>query len=92
MYNHKMYEKGIKSSAIRELFEYGKLKKQELGEDKVFDFSIGNPNVKPPKCVNDSLIKLLENDAKEMEDRNNHIDTKRINTNLDIGWFDSYYK
>lgn len=62
MYNHKMYEKGIKSSAIRELFEYGKLKKQELGEDKVFDFSIGNPNVKPPKCVNDSLIKLLEND------------------------------
>ena len=39
-----------------------------------------------------NAVKLLENDAKELEDRNNHIDSKRINTNLDIGWFDSYYK
>lgn len=39
-----------------------------------------------------NAVKILENNAKEMEDRNNHIDTKRINTNLDIGWFDSYYK
>ncbi len=39
-----------------------------------------------------NAVKLLENDAKELEDRSNRIDTKRINTNLDIGWFDSYYK
>ena len=37
-------------------------------------------------------VKVLESDIEEFEDRNNHIDTKRINTNLDIGWFDSYYK
>lgn len=37
-------------------------------------------------------VKRLESDIEEFEDGNNHIDTKRINTNLDIGWFDSYYK
>ena len=39
-----------------------------------------------------NAVKLLENDAKELENINNRIDSKRINTNLDIGWFDSYYK
>ena len=37
-------------------------------------------------------VKLLEDDVEEFKNRNNHIDTKRINTNLDIGWFDNYYK
>lgn len=37
-------------------------------------------------------VKVLESDIEEFEDRNNRIDTKRINTNLDVGWFDSYYK
>lgn len=37
-------------------------------------------------------VKVLENDIEEFDDRNNRIDSKRINTNMDIGWFDSYYK
>lgn len=37
-------------------------------------------------------VKVLERDIEEFDDRNNCVDNKRINTNLDIGWFDSYYK
>ena len=37
-------------------------------------------------------VKVLEEGVKEIEDRDKHIDVKRINTNLDVGWFDSYYK
>ena len=57
----KMIALGNQSSAIRELFEYGKNRKLEIGEDKVFDFSIGNPNVPCPKVVTDKLIEILSN-------------------------------
>ena len=57
--NEKMYTLGAKSSVIREIFEYGKKRKAEIGEDKVFDFSLGNPNVPAPDAVNESLIKML---------------------------------
>ena len=61
MINQKSKELGNNPSVIRDLFEYGKLRKQEIGEENVFDFSIGNPNVPPPQCVTDSLINLLKN-------------------------------
>lgn len=60
MFNDKMYELGSKRSAIRELFEFGKMRKKEVGDDCVFDFSLGNPNVPAPKCVNDAVRTLLE--------------------------------
>ena len=46
-------------SAIRELYEYGKRRKAEIGEENVFDFSLGNPSVPAPKEVNEELIKLI---------------------------------
>lgn len=61
MVNKKALELGNKPSVIRDLFEYGRKRKQEIGEDNVFDFSIGNPSVPPPQCVTDALIKLLQN-------------------------------
>ena len=57
--NEKMYALGAKSSIIREIFEYGKKRKAEIGEKKVFDFSLGNPSVPAPDVVNDSLVKML---------------------------------
>ena len=54
-----MYALGAKRSVIRELFEYGKKRKAEIGADKVFDFSLGNPSVKPPKKVEETLKNLL---------------------------------
>lgn len=47
-------------SQIRELFEYGKKRKAEIGEENVYDFSLGNPSVPAPDAVKKTLIKLIE--------------------------------
>ena len=60
MINEKMRLLGANRSVIRELFEYGKKRKSEIGEEKVFDFSLGNPSVCAPKEVSENLIKLIE--------------------------------
>lgn len=54
-----MRELGARRSVIRELFEYGKKRKSEIGEERVFDFSLGNPSVPAPKEVSEGLIKLI---------------------------------
>lgn len=59
MLNLKNVQSGKVRSVIRELFEYGKARKAEIGEDKVFDFSLGNPSVPPPEKVKNELISLL---------------------------------
>ena len=59
MFNQKYVKLGSKLSAIRTLFEHGKKRKAEIGEDNVYDFSIGNPNAPAPDCVKDAIIDLL---------------------------------
>ena len=59
MINRQMYELGSKRSVIRELFEFGRQLKEERGESKVFDFSLGNPSVLPPDKVSSELLKLI---------------------------------
>lgn len=44
-----------KSSWIRKMFEEGTRLKAEHGADKVFDFSLGNPNLPPPEKFNEIL-------------------------------------
>lgn len=61
--NEKMYALGAKRSVIRELFEYGKARKAAVGEDKVYDFSLGNPSVPPPPAVKETLIRLLSEES-----------------------------
>ncbi|HIZ03014.1 MAG TPA: pyridoxal phosphate-dependent aminotransferase [Candidatus Borkfalkia avistercoris] len=58
--NKRMYELGSKRSVIREIFEFGKKRAAEVGADKVFDFSLGNPSVNPPQIVEDTLRELLQ--------------------------------
>ncbi len=58
-YNEKMYGLGSKRSVIREIFEYSKKRAAEIGADKVFDFSLGNPSVEPPKAISDTIMALL---------------------------------
>ena len=60
MVNEKAKDLGNRPSVIRDLFEYSKKRKQEIGEENVFDFSIGNPSVPPPQSVTESLINLLQ--------------------------------
>ncbi len=61
MISQKMMQLGKKSSVIREIFEYGKKRKSEIGAGKVFDFSIGNPSVPAPQTVTDTIMDLLKN-------------------------------
>ncbi len=61
MTNQKMYDLGVSPSKIRELFEYGKHRKAEIGETRVFDYSLGNPSVASPDIVNETLVDLINN-------------------------------
>ena len=63
MINEKMRRLGANRSVIREIFEYGKKRKAEIGEDNVFDFSLGNPSVPAPECVNENIKRLIEEEA-----------------------------
>ncbi len=51
---------GMQRSVIRELFEFGKKRIAEVGEENVFDFSIGNPSVPAPDSVNKTAVSLLQ--------------------------------
>ena len=60
MYNEKAYQLGSKRSTIREIFEYAKVRAQEIGKENVFDFSIGNPSVPAPKQVDEAIVRLVQ--------------------------------
>ena len=49
-----------KSSWIRKMFEAGARLKAEHGADNVFDFSLGNPNLEPPKAFKTAMKKAIE--------------------------------
>ena len=51
---------------IRRMFEAGISLKQQYGEDKVFDLSLGNPVVEPPPQFKQELRRLAENPIKGM--------------------------
>ena len=53
-----MYKLGSQRSAIRELFEYGKQRAAVVGAENVYDFSLGNPTVPAPDCVNETIRDL----------------------------------
>lgn len=61
MISKNMKELVDKSAAISALFTEGPRLRKLLGDDNVFDFGIGNPNVKAPVSVNQTAIELLEN-------------------------------
>lgn len=61
-----MFEYGSKSSVIRELFAYGLERKKIVGEDKVYDFSLGNPSIPAPMEVKKALLELLEEPAEAL--------------------------
>lgn len=60
MLNERMVALGTQRSVIRELFEFGKKRAAEIGAENVFDFSIGNPSVPSPACVNETAMRLIQ--------------------------------
>ncbi|MGN1042617.1 MAG: pyridoxal phosphate-dependent aminotransferase [Christensenellales bacterium] len=62
MFNTESYELGSKRSVIRELFEYGKEYAKIHGADSLFDFSLGNPSIPAPNCVNEAITEIIRNE------------------------------
>ena len=62
MINEKMRQLGANRSSIRELFEYGKARKAEIGEENVYDFSLGNPSVPAPEAVSCAMTELIKSE------------------------------
>ncbi len=50
---------GRHRSVIREIFAYSLSRSAEIGEENVFDFSLGNPSVPAPPVVGETLARLL---------------------------------
>jgi len=48
-----------KSSFIRAMFEEGEKLRKQFGADKVFDFSIGNPDIEPPEILKAALKRAV---------------------------------
>lgn len=48
------------SSVTRAMFEEGKKMALKYGAENVYDFSLGNPSVEPPKAVQDAIIQILQ--------------------------------
>jgi aspartate aminotransferase len=49
------------ASWVRRMFEEGEELKKLYGEEKVYDFSLGNPNLEPPASLKKALKDLAEN-------------------------------
>ena len=59
MVSEKMLQLGRHRSVIREIFEYGNMRRAQVGAENVFDFSLGNPSVPAPQVVTDTLQTLI---------------------------------
>jgi aspartate aminotransferase len=53
-------------SMIRKMFEEGARLKKIYGPDKVFDFSLGNPNLPPPEALKARLRAVVDADAPDL--------------------------
>lgn len=60
MYNETAYALGSNRSCIRDLFEYGRQRAAIVGEENIYDFSLGNPSIPSPAAVNDTIRAILE--------------------------------
>ncbi len=63
MISEKMKAFTANSSVIRAMFEEGKKMSALYGAENVYDFSLGNPSVEPPKSVKDAIIKILNDES-----------------------------
>ncbi|EKQ50585.1 MULTISPECIES: pyridoxal phosphate-dependent aminotransferase [unclassified Clostridium] len=63
MISNKMKSLVSNSSTIRAMFEEGKRLSEIYGEENVFDYSIGNPNVEPPEKVKEVIFEILNEET-----------------------------
>ena len=66
MISNKMKNLVANSSIIRAMFEEGKRLSKIYGEENVFDYSLGNPNVEPPENIKNEINKILNETAPKL--------------------------
>lgn len=59
MIDQKLAASGRSGNIIREISEYGAKQAKLLGEEKVYNFTIGSPSIDPPRCVYETMERLL---------------------------------
>ena len=60
MINERMHRLGSQPNMIRKLYAYGLVRKLEVGDAGVYDYSIGNPSIPAPDAVRARIEELLE--------------------------------
>ncbi len=85
-----------KSSWIRKMFEEGERLRKECGAENVFDFTLGNPDVEPPREFSEELHKLAQkplrgmhrymNNAGYLETRTAVAEVLAEASGLDVKW------
>lgn len=66
MFSDKTVENLKNASFIRAMFEEGNKLRQQFGAENVYDFSLGNPDVEPPKAVKEAIHALSLSQEKGM--------------------------
>ncbi len=66
MISKKMKTLVEQSSVIRAMFEEGKNMAKIYGAENVYDFSLGNPSVNPPKEIKEAIIEIAENEDENL--------------------------
>lgn len=66
MISKKMESLTRNSSIIRAMFEEGKRLSKIYGEENVFDYSLGNPNVETPEEIKNAVIDIVSNENSNM--------------------------
>lgn len=59
MINQNAYRLGANRSCIRDLFEYGRARAALVGEEHVYDYSLGNPSIPAPAAVDEAVRQIL---------------------------------
>jgi aspartate aminotransferase len=66
MFSDKIVQNLIRASFIRSMFEEGEKLKAKVGAENVFDFSLGNPVIEPPRSVKETLKRLASEEETGM--------------------------
>ncbi|MGI6669133.1 MAG: pyridoxal phosphate-dependent aminotransferase [Acetivibrionales bacterium] len=66
MVSEKILDNLERSSWIRAMFEEGEILRKKYGTDKVYDFSLGNPDTEPPEKVKEALKSAVLSDKPKM--------------------------
>ena len=66
MINERMYALGSQPNPIRVQYAYGLQRKAEIGEENVFDLSIGNPSIPAPPSVRERIEQLLRDEPPQV--------------------------